>query len=168
MVYGVAHLAKEATTPGQRRTVEATQYAFLRYVGLGGPFWAKRVRACEGETPVMYAWCVATITCCRYICQTWVPNVRVWLGLRKVRTVKARASARAIIETVREHIFHASLTGLDSERSGQKRSKKKPEPKIVATAMPMKMLNEAMPTKSLLWTDAFPWLRIEMPSCWST
>lgn len=55
-----------------------------------------------------------------------------------------------------EQIFHASLTDLDSERSGQKRSKKKPDPKIVATAMPMKMLKEAMPMKSLLWTEASP------------
>jgi hypothetical protein len=55
-----------------------------------------------------------------------------------------------------EQIFHASLTDLDSERSGQKRSKKPPDPKIVATAMPMKMLKEAMPMKSLLWTEASP------------
>lgn len=59
-------------------------------------------------------------------------------------------------ETVREHIFHASRTDFDSVRSGQKRSKKKPEPKIVATAMPTKILKEAIPTKSLLWTRASP------------
>lgn len=58
----------------------------------------------------------------------------------RIRTVKAKASASAIMETVTEDIFHASLTDLDSERSGQKRSKKKPDPKIVATAMPMKTL----------------------------
>lgn len=56
-------LAKEPMTPGQRITAEATQYAFLRYMGLGGPFWAKRVCAYSGETPVMYASCVATIIC---------------------------------------------------------------------------------------------------------
>jgi hypothetical protein len=94
----------------------------------------------------MCAWRVATITCYRYICQTWECS---W-ERRGNRTVKARASARAIKETVREHIFHASLTDFDSERSGQKRSKKKPEPNIVATAMPTKILKEAMPTKSLL------------------
>jgi pyruvate kinase len=54
-----------------------------------------------------------------------------------------------MIETVREEIFQASLTGLVSDRSGQKRSKKKAEPKIVATDMPTKMLKEAIPTKSL-------------------
>jgi len=65
-------------------------------------------------------------------------------------TVNAIASAKAINETTKEDIFHAVLTAGFSCLSGQKRSKKKPEPNMVATAIPMKILYEAMPMKSLL------------------
>jgi hypothetical protein len=51
-----------------------------------------------------------------------------------------------------EHIFHATLTALESLRSGQKRSKKKALPKIVETYIPTKMLYEAMAMNLLLWT----------------
>ncbi len=61
----------------------------------------------------------------------------------------AIASARAIMDTTIEQIFHAILTDALSCLSGQNRSKKKPEPKMVATAMPMKMLYDATPMKSL-------------------
>ena len=55
-------------------------------------------------------------------------------------TVRAIASARAMNETTIEDIFQASFTVDDSDLSGQKRSKKNPEPNIVATDMPMKIL----------------------------
>ena len=70
---------------------------------------------------------------------------------------------RARTEIAHEEIFHASLTDFVSERLGQKRSKKKADPKIVATAIPIKILKEAMPTKSSLWTAACPRLRVEIP-----
>jgi hypothetical protein len=66
------------------------------------------------------------------------------------RTVNAIASARAMNDTTTEHVFHATLIDLLSVLSGQNRSKKKPDPKIVATAIPTKILYEAMPTKSSL------------------
>lgn len=53
-----------------------------------------------------------------------------------------------MIETVTAEIFHESRTAFVSIRSGQKRSKKNAAPKTVATAMPTKMLKEAMPTTS--------------------
>jgi hypothetical protein len=55
-------------------------------------------------------------------------------------TVSANASASAIKDTRREQIFQASRTDLLSFLSGQKRSKKNPDPKMVATAIPTKML----------------------------
>ena len=56
------------------------------------------------------------------------------------RTVSAIASANASIDTITAHILHARCTSWLSDRSGQKRSKKKPAPKMVATAIPQKML----------------------------
>lgn len=85
-----------------------------------------------------------------------------------MRTVSAMASARAMKETTMEDIFQASFTPRLSALSGQKRSKKKPDPKIVATAMPMKMLYEKTATMSLFCTVALPSVRVDMPSCWST
>lgn len=50
-------------------------------------------------------------------------------------------------------IFHASRTALLSCRFGQKRSKKNPAPNIVATKTPTKILKDAMPMKSSLYSD---------------
>ncbi len=72
-------------------------------------------------------------------------------------TVKAIASARHIIETTTALILHAHRIFIGSHLFGKKRSKKKPAPNIVATAMPTKMLNDAIPTKSSLWTLAEEW-----------
>jgi len=63
-----------------------------------------------------------------------------------------------------EEIFQASFTPGLSVLSGQKRSKKNPDPNMVATAMPMKILYEKTPTMSLLCTDALPLVRAVMPS----
>lgn len=67
-----------------------------------------------------------------------------------IRTVRASTSANAMMETTREQIFHANRTAVLSYRSGQNKSKKNAAPKIVATAMPTKMLYEAIPMKSSL------------------
>jgi hypothetical protein len=93
---------------------------------------------------VMYDLRVATMTCSG-ICQK--ADLEEELGQH---TVNAIASARAMNDTTTEDIFHASLTDLLSCLSGQKRSKKKPDPNIVATAIPTKILYDAMPTKSSL------------------
>ena len=55
-------------------------------------------------------------------------------------TVNASASARAITDTKREQIFQAMRTDVLSFLWGQNRSKKNPDPKMVATAIPTKIL----------------------------
>lgn len=74
---------------------------------------------------------------------------------RYKRTVIARALANAMMVTTTADIFHANRTALLSCRSGQKRSKKNPAPKMVAMAIPTKILYDATPTKSLLYMVAF-------------
>ena len=69
--------------------------------------------------------------------------------------VYASAQDKVNRQAKTEQIFHANLTALDSLRSGQKRSKKKAAPKMVATKIPTKMLYEAIPMKLLLWTVTF-------------
>jgi hypothetical protein len=48
-------------------------------------------------------------------------------------TVKARAADSVKRQASTEQMRHASFTAADWTRSGQKRSKKKAEPKMVAT-----------------------------------
>ena len=55
-------------------------------------------------------------------------------------TVRARASARPRMQAKTAQNFQANLTDLLSCLSGQKRSKKNPAPKIVATNIPTNML----------------------------
>jgi hypothetical protein len=114
----------------------------------------------------------STVCCQQLLCSrgihalaAFMPETyALWLA-----TMYVYASAQ---ESVKRHakmeqIFQANLTALDSLRSGQKRSKKKAEPKMVAKKMPTKMLYEAMPTKSLLWTVT-PESSSETNFCWST
>jgi hypothetical protein len=62
------------------------------------------------------------------------------LILAVLLTVNASASARAIINTRREQIFQAMRTDMLSFLRGQNRSRKNPDPKMVATAIPTKIL----------------------------
>jgi hypothetical protein len=74
-------------------------------------------------------------------------DIRKRFGIEGGRlTVYAIASARQPSVTTTADIFQERITALLSWRSGQKRSKKKAAPKIVATEMPIKMLYEAIPT----------------------
>lgn len=74
---------------------------------------------------------------------------------KKSRTVRAIASASPITHARTAQNFHANRTALLSCLSGQKRSKKNPAPNIVATNMPTKILKDAMPINSLLYTVEF-------------
>lgn len=56
------NLANVPSIPSHKSTVEATQYAFLRYMGAGGPFKSKYSCASEFDSPSMVARCVATMT----------------------------------------------------------------------------------------------------------
>lgn len=67
-------------------------------------------------------------------------------------TVRTIALDRAKQHASTEQIRHAFLTPIISCLSGQKRSKKKAAPKIVATKTPTKMLYEKDLTKSSLST----------------
>lgn len=61
-------------------------------------------------------------------------------------TVKPRASAKAMIVTTTALILQDHRMFVGSYRSGQKRSKKNPAPKIVATAIPTLNQQSAMNT----------------------
>lgn len=54
--------------------------------------------------------------------------------------VSVSAEHRIAMDAMMAHIRQASLTEGDSDRSGQKRSKKNAAPKMVATNTPAKML----------------------------
>ena len=103
------HLATVARKPGHRKTVLAIARPLcLYFIGLP-PYSANSLLAFVASVPVTYALFMATIT----------------VKPRAAEIVKKQAST--------EHIFQAIFTLGDSFRSGQKRSKKNAEPKIVAT-----------------------------------
>ena len=123
---GLAYLANVKTVPGQRKTTLAIARPFLWYFSGLPSYAASNSCALAAFVPETYA--------------LWLATMYVYASAQE--SVKRHAKM--------EQIFQANLTALDSLRSGQKRSKKKADPKMVATNMPTKMLYEAMPTKSLL------------------
>jgi len=125
----MSYLTNVKIMPGHKNTTLAIARPFLLYASGVSPAFLNcdnNEPPVAGSVPVMYALLLATIY------------------------VYARASARAARQAKTEQTFQAVLTPFDSCRSGQKRSKKKAAPKMVATKMPTKMLYEAIPTKSLL------------------
>lgn len=105
----VTYLAKVPTMPIHKKTTLATARPFSRYfIGLP-PYSRSSLAALAASVPLTYADLVARMT------------------------VYARAAERVNMHANTEHTRHAILTLLDSFRSGQKRSKKKAEPKMVAT-----------------------------------
>lgn len=104
------------TIPGHKNTTLAIARPLLAYlIGLP-PYSLSSLSAFAASVPVTYALFVATM----YVYASAHDSV----------------SAQANTEHARQAIF----TARDSWRSGQKRSKKKAAPKMVATKMPTKML----------------------------
>ena len=99
------------TQPGQSNTTEATARPFFLYVK-GGLTLARAIASASAELAVIEAESRATMM------------------------VVPRASARHITEAITAQIFQAHRMFAGSYRSGQKRSKKNPAPKIVATNIP--------------------------------
>ena len=133
------HLAQVATHPHQINTTLAIASPFFLY-DRGG-----LNRKGPPASPVKVARCVANTTVKRIA----------------EESVKMHAST--------EHAFHATRTAYDSCLSGQKRSKKKAAPKMVATKTPTNMLYEKAPTISLLETEIWLPSWAEWPStyrCW--
>jgi hypothetical protein len=131
------------TIPGHRNTTLAIARPLLAYL-IGLPLYSRRARSAVVEsTPVTYALFAATM----YV----------------YASAQESVSAHARTEQAR----HAIFTARDSRRSGQKRSKKKAAPKMVATKMPTKMLYEAMPMKLMLCMVA-PGAWVATYFCWST
>lgn len=102
-------LAIVANMPGQRNATLAIALGFRLYFRGPPPYSLKARWAPTVSLPVMYALLVARMM------------------------VKARAEASVKRQASTEQMRHASFTAGDSVRSGQKRSKKKAEPKMVAT-----------------------------------
>ena len=95
--------------PGHRNTTLAMARPLSRYL-IGLPLYSSRSRAAvAASVPDTYALFVARMM------------------------VYARAAERVRQQANTEHTRHAILTLLDSWRSGQNRSKKNAEPKMVAT-----------------------------------
>lgn len=128
VVKEATNLANVATMPGQIKMTLASARPFVRYFNGTPPESASSLDAVTESVPVKYADLVARMM------------------------VNAMASERVNMHARTEQTRHAILTDVDSLRSGQKRSKKKAEPNMVATYTPTKMLKDAMPTKSLLCT----------------
>ena len=104
------------TIPGHKKTTLAIARPLLEYfIGLP-PYSASNLPAFVASVPVTYADFDATMY------------------------VYASAQDRVSMHAKTEQARHASFTARDSWRSGQKRSKKKAAPKMVATKMPTKML----------------------------
>lgn len=102
--------------PGHRNTTLAIARPLLEYfIGLP-PYSASNLPAFAESVPVTYAALDATMY------------------------VYASAQERVSMHAKTEQARHAIFTARDSLRSGQKRSKKKAAPKMVATKMPTKML----------------------------
>ena len=104
------------TMPGHRNTTDATARPLLEYfIGLP-PYSASNLPALPASVPVTCALLAATMY------------------------VYANAHESVSMHAKTEHARQAVFTARDSCRSGQKRSKKKAAPKMVATKMPTKML----------------------------
>lgn len=99
------------THPGQRSTTEATARPLSRYLK-GGLTVDSAMANASAVLAVIEAESRATMM------------------------VVPRASARAIMEAITAQIFQARLIFAGSCRSGKKRSKKNPAPKMVATKIP--------------------------------
>lgn len=85
------------------------------------------------------------------------------INITACHTVIVRADPNMTKHSATAQIFHAHFTPRSSCLSGQKRSKKNAPPKINATEIPAKMLYEAAPMKSLLWTltpGCWPWISL--------
>lgn len=106
---GVTHLKQVNTHPIHKHTTLATALPFLLYLSGLPPYPSSPLCAVAPSTPVTHALCVATI----YVYASAQPSVNI------------HAST--------EQIFQARFTPRDSLRSGQNKSKKKADPKIVAT-----------------------------------
>lgn len=109
-------LRKVKIIPGHKKTTLAIARPLLAYlIGLP-PYSLNSLPALAASVPVTYALLAATM----YVYASAQDSVS-----RHAKT---------------EHARQAVLTARDSWRSGQKRSKKKAAPKMVATKMPTKML----------------------------
>lgn len=103
------YLTNVNTMPGHRNTTLAIARPFLRYFNGLPAYSSSSPWSLDAFGPVTYALCVATMY------------------------VYASAHDSVNIHANTEQTFHAIFTPLDSRRSGQKRSKKKALPKMVAT-----------------------------------
>ena len=170
------NLATVATKPGHARITDARTLGAARYSNtmnfpvstdfqtpstgcryvlrsIIAPTSSSSVFTVSASVPVMYALFVAVII------YQGGPEISLKHSYRCCMskgqpTVIVRAELNIMIDTTTADIFQERRTALLSCLSGQKRSKKNADPKMVATATPTKILYEAAPTKLLLLTEA--------------